>query len=137
MDLHQEHIEALPVTEILVAKDEWYDYTNRYTPGRSEHVIPAAIDETTRDAIQNAAVRAHQSVGCRDLSRVDFILEPNGEFWVLEVNNIPGMTPTSLYPDAAQEHGISFQTLAEKFVGSASRRGPDLRGLATNAFGVN
>ncbi|MYD44997.1 MAG: D-alanine--D-alanine ligase [Gammaproteobacteria bacterium] len=126
LDLHHEQIEALPVTEILVAKNEWYDYTNRYTPGRSEHLIPAEIDEATNNALQTAAIRAHQSVGCRDLSRVDFILEPNGNFWVLEVNNIPGMTPTSLYPDAAQVHGISFQVLAEKLVSSASRRGPDL-----------
>lgn len=126
LDLHNEHTEALPVTEILVAKDEWYDYTNRYTPGRSEHLIPATLEESTREALKDAAVRAHQSLGCRDLSRVDFILEPRGEFWVLEVNNIPGMTPTSLYPDAAQAHGISFQVLAEKLVSSASRRGPDL-----------
>ena len=126
IELHNEQIEALPVTEILVAKDEWYDYTNRYTPGRSEHIIPAEIDEATTNAIQTTAIQAHQSVGCRDLSRVDFILEPSGTFWVLEVNNIPGMTPTSLYPDAAQVHGISFQALAEKLVSSASRRGPDL-----------
>ncbi|MYF01886.1 MAG: D-alanine--D-alanine ligase [Gammaproteobacteria bacterium] len=126
LDLHNEQIEALPVTEILVAKDEWYDYTNRYTSGRSEHIIPAEIDEATANTLQTAAIRAHQSVGCRDLSRLDFILEPNGTFWVLEVNNIPGMTPTSLYPDAAQVHGISFQVLAEKLVSSASRRGPDL-----------
>lgn len=126
LDLHNEQIEALPVTEILVAKDEWYDYTNRYTPGRSEHVIPAEIDEATTNTLQTAAIRAHQSVGCRDLSRVDFILESNGTFWVLEVNNIPGMTPTSLYPDAAQVYGISFQVLAEKLVSSASRRGLDL-----------
>ena len=126
LDLHNEQIEALPVTEILVAKNEWYDYTNRYTPGRSEHVIPADLDKPITKALQTAAIRAHQSVGCRDLSRVDFILEPSGTFWVLEVNNIPGMTPTSLYPDAAQVHGISFQVLAERLVSSASRRGPDL-----------
>lgn len=132
LDLHHEHAEALPVTEILVAKDEWYDYTNRYTPGRSEHVIPAPMDDSTRDSMKDVAVRAHQSLGCRDLSRVDFILEPSGEFWVLEVNNIPGMTPTSLYPDAAQAHGISFQELSEKFVSSAMRRGPDLNELRVN-----
>ena len=126
LDLHNEQIEALPVTEILVAKNEWYDYINRYTPGRSEHVIPADLDKPISKALQTAAIRAHQSVGCRDLSRVDFILEPSGTFWVLEVNNIPGMTPTSLYPDAAQVHGISFQVLAERLVSSASRRGSDL-----------
>lgn len=133
LDLHNVQTEALPVTEILVAKDEWYDFTNRYTPGRSEHVIPAAIDDTTRDAIQDAAIRAHHSVGCRDLSRIDFVLESNGKFWVLEVNNIPGMTPTSLYPDAAQVHGISFQKLAEVLVGSASQRGPDLPQLSVGS----
>ena len=126
LDLHQEPIQALPVTEILVAKNEWYDYRNRYTPGRSEHVIPAELSEASAASIQEAAIQAHQSVGCRDFSRVDFILEPDGGFWVLEVNNIPGMTPTSLYPDAAQVHGISFIELAHRLVLSASSRGPDL-----------
>ena len=129
LDLHLEQIQALPVTEILVAENEWYDYVNRYTPGRSEHVIPASIDHTTFEEIQDVAIRAHQSVGCRDFSRIDFILEPDGKFWVLEVNNIPGMTPTSLYPDAAQVHGISFNVLTEKLVHSASRRGLDLLDL--------
>lgn len=130
LDLHHEHIQALPITEILVAENEWYDYKNRYTPGCSEHVIPAPLDETTTDAIQSAAIRAHQSVGCRDFSRIDFILEPNGTFWLLEINNIPGMTATSLYPDAARVHGISFPILAEQLVCSAARRGPDLPELA-------
>ena len=137
LDLHKESVTVLPVTEILVAKDEWYDYTNRYTPGRSEHVIPAKIDVSTYDAIQDAAVRAHQSVGCRDFSRVDFLLEPDGKFWILEVNNIPGMTPTSLYPDAAQVHGISFKLLVEKLVKSASRRGPDVLDLAPARLQTN
>lgn len=132
LDLHQEQIQTLPVTEILVAKDEWYDYTNRYTPGRSEHVIPAELDASKSDAFHHAAVRAHRSVGCRDFSRVDFLLEPDGAFWVLEVNNIPGMTPTSLYPDAAQVYGISFNELTERLVYSALSRGPDLPELATN-----
>lgn len=130
LDLHQEQIQALPVTEILVGKNEWYDYKNRYTPGRSEHVIPAKLNEASTSSIQDAAVRAHQSVGCRDFSRIDFLLEPDGRYWVLEVNNIPGMTPTSLYPDAAQVQGISFDELTQQLVHSAVSRGPDLPKLA-------
>lgn len=123
LDLHGQNAEALPVTEILVATDEWYDFTNRYTPGRSEHVIPADVDTHTYQILQEAAVEAHNALGADDLSRADFVLEPSGKFWILEVNSMPGMTPTSLYPDACRAQGMDLIELTTKFVNSALERG--------------
>lgn len=123
LDIFGQNTKALPVTEILVARDEWYDFTNRYTPGRSEHVIPADVDSRIYQRLQEAAVAAHLALGAEDLSRADFVLEPSGEFWILEVNSMPGMTPTSLYPDACQVEGLNLVELASKFVEGALKRG--------------
>ncbi len=123
LDLHGQDPIALPVTEITVAENEWYDFVNRYTPGRSQHVIPADVDPPVYAALQAAAVSAHQVLGCRDLCRADFVLEPDGSFWILEVNSMPGMTPTSLYPDACRNIGMDLPELVAKFVESASDRG--------------
>ncbi len=123
LDLHEQAAKALPVTEILVATDEWYDFTNRYTPGRSTHVIPAEVDPDVYTRLQDAAKGAHLSLGAEDLSRADFVLEPSGEFWILEVNTMPGMTPTSLYPDACRADGMDLVQLAAKLVNSALNRG--------------
>jgi D-alanine-D-alanine ligase len=73
--------------------------------------------------VQDLAVRAHVTLGCRDLSRVDFVVEPGGRIVLLEVNTLPGMTPTSLYPDGAQAAGISFPALVEQLVRRALERG--------------
>lgn len=124
LDFHGQRAKPLAVTEILVATDEWYDFENRYTPGRSEHVIPADVEQDVYQGLQEAAVSAHESLGAEDLSRVDFVLEPTGEFWVLEVNTMPGMTPTSLYPDACNAEGIDLVELTKKLVESAMARGP-------------
>ena len=101
--------EALPVIEIRTPPDSWYDYQHRYTPGLSEHVIPAQLPQKQYCRTQELAVAAHIALCCRDLSRVDFVVPEHGEPVVLEVNTMPGMTPTSLYPDAAKAHGISFK----------------------------
>lgn len=122
LDLYGSDAVSLPVIEILVATDEWYDFTNRYTPGRSEHVIPAAVNEKTTAELQQIALKAHESLGCRDLSRVDFLLSQDDEIWVLELNTMPGMTPTSLYPDACRSIGMEFDELATRLVQSAFER---------------
>ena len=122
LDLHGAEPVALPVTEILVAENEWYDFVNRYTPGKSEHVIPAELDDRTYKKLQDAVIGAHQALGCRNLSRADFVLEQNNDFWLLEVNSMPGMTPTSLYPDACIVHGMDLAELALQLVMSAHRR---------------
>jgi D-alanine-D-alanine ligase len=112
---------ALPVIEI-VSKTSWYDYEARYTPGLSDHICPAQIPEATTRALQIGAVGAHLALGCRDYSRTDCLLRPSGAFVILEVNTLPGMTPTSLFPDAARVAGVDFPTVVDHLVRRACAR---------------
>jgi D-alanine-D-alanine ligase len=113
-----------PVIDIRTPGDSWYDFEHRYGVGLSEHVIPAPLPHDVYARVQELAVAAHVTLGCRDLSRVDFLVEPGGRIVLLEVNTLPGMTPTSLYPDGAQAAGISFAQLVERLVRRALERGP-------------
>ncbi|HLR66346.1 D-alanine--D-alanine ligase family protein [Virgibacillus alimentarius] len=106
---------ALPVIEII-PKNDLYDYESKYSPGGSEHIIPAQIDKKTTEKIQNYAILAHQVLGCKTYSRVDFILTENNVPIILEVNTLPGMTPTSLFPDAAKANGMSYEAMIDTFV---------------------
>jgi D-alanine-D-alanine ligase len=96
---------ALPVIEI-VPKNEFYDYESKYTEGGSEHIIPARITEELRAICQQAALDAHRILGCAGVSRTDLIVTEDGTPYLIETNTIPGMTGTSLVPDAAQNAGI-------------------------------
>ncbi|WP_249871888.1 D-alanine--D-alanine ligase [Oceanobacillus saliphilus] len=109
------HEKALPIVEII-PKNTFYDYESKYAPGGSEHIVPALIDEEITNKIQSYAVLAHQSLGCETYSRVDFILNEDNLPVILEVNTLPGMTPTSLFPDAAKSIGISYSDMIEQFV---------------------
>ncbi|MDY6843366.1 MAG: D-alanine--D-alanine ligase [Thermodesulfobacteriota bacterium] len=120
--LDQGREEALPIIEILTPDGSWYDYKHRYTPGLSEHLIPAQLPVDQYHRTREIAVMAHKALRCRDLSRVDFIVPVQGDPIVLEVNTIPGMTPTSLYPEAAQAAGISFEELVAYLVDLAFKR---------------
>jgi len=120
--LEREGIEALPVIEVRTPPGSWYDYEHRYTPGLSEHIIPAPLHEEQCRRTQQIAKLAHESLCCRDLSRVDFVVPEGGEPIVLEVNTLPGMTPTSLYPDAARAAGVSFETLVAYLIERALSR---------------
>lgn len=106
---------ALPVIEIVSATG-LYDYKAKYTKGMSEHIIPARVAQDTYKAAQDAAVRAHKALGCRGMSRADFIVGPGGVPYILEVNTIPGMTETSLLPDAARAAGIEFPDLVDMLI---------------------
>ncbi|RXJ03916.1 D-alanine--D-alanine ligase [Anaerobacillus alkaliphilus] len=109
-------VKALPVVEI-VPKNAYYDYESKYAPGMSEHIVPARVSEEVTKLLQEQAVLAHASLGCDIYSRVDFIVPSDGTAPViLEVNTLPGMTPTSLYPDAAREIGLSYDDMIEKLV---------------------
>jgi|TARA_Y100000310_G_scaffold343526_1_gene451642 D-alanine-D-alanine ligase len=114
-----DELRALPVIEIVTPEDSWYDFDHRYTEGLSEHILPARLTGQQNEALQQAAVAAHEALGCRHLSRADFVVAANGASYLLEVNTMPGMTPTSLYPDAAQGAGISFQELVSMLIESA------------------
>ncbi|WP_068671985.1 D-alanine--D-alanine ligase [Oceanobacillus sp. Castelsardo] len=106
---------ALPIIEII-PKNSYYDYESKYAPGGSEHIVPAKIDEELTKQIQKFAVQAHQVLGCETYSRVDFILSDENVPVILEVNTLPGMTPTSLFPDSAKAVGISYEDMVEQFV---------------------
>ncbi len=113
--LGNDELEALPTLEI-VPEHEFYDYDSKYVPGMSAHIIPARIGETARAECQRVAIAAHRALGCRGLSRADVIVTGDGAVQLLEVNTIPGMTSTSLLPDAARAAGIGFPELCERLV---------------------
>ncbi|WLR53125.1 D-alanine--D-alanine ligase [Bacillus tianshenii] len=104
---------AFPVIEI-VPKNKYYDYESKYAAGGSEHIIPARVEDDVTHLLMKNAVLAHQSLGCDVYSRADFIVpEDGGEPVILEVNTLPGMTPTSLFPDAANHVGISYENMIQ------------------------
>ncbi|MDZ4167210.1 MAG: D-alanine--D-alanine ligase [Coriobacteriia bacterium] len=109
---------ALPTLEV-VPEHEFYDYESKYVPGMSSHIIPARISENARAECQAVAVAAHRALDCRGMSRTDMIVTAAGEVFVLELNTIPGMTRTSLLPDAARAAGIEFPELCDRLVGLA------------------
>jgi D-alanine-D-alanine ligase len=107
---------ALPIIEIVHQK-AFYDYEAKYTPGLSDHLIPARITPEAASAVQECAVRAYDTLGCRHFARVDLLLDDrSGQPVVLEVNTLPGMTSTSLVPDAARAVGIEFPDLVEQLI---------------------
>ena len=124
LDLYGEAATAFPVIEIRTPQNTWYDFHHRYAPGASEHLMPAPIPEGAARELQAHAIELHRLLGCKDLSRTDFIRAPSGETIMLELNSVPGMTPTSLYPDGARAIGIEFDDLLERLVVSAVARGP-------------
>lgn len=107
--------QALPVIEII-PQNESYDFESKYAPGGSKHVCPARIDSAATEGVQKYAVRAHNALGCEGVTRTDFLLEANGDMWALETNTVPGMTATSLLPDAARAVGVSFPELTKMMV---------------------
>ena len=115
---------ALGVTEILPVGHSFYDYDAKYAAGGSRHVIPADIPKSVYERIQALAVKAHEAIGCRGVSRSDFRFDQNasgeGELIWLEVNTQPGMTPTSLVPEMAQHAGMTFGQMLRWMVEDAS-----------------
>jgi D-alanine-D-alanine ligase len=97
---------ALPVIEI-VPKNDFYDYESKYAEGGSVHIIPARITEAATAACQQAAVEAHAALGCTGVSRTDIIIAADNTPYLIETNTIPGMTQTSLIPEAAKAAGLS------------------------------
>jgi D-alanine-D-alanine ligase len=117
--------EALPVVEILPS-DEFYSYDAKYKPGGSRHLVPAPIDHDLTSRLQTLALSVHRLLGLRDYSRADFIVSKEGRPTVLEVNALPGMTPTSLLPDEALHAGISYEALVERLLQYALARATEV-----------
>ncbi len=117
-----DQIKALPIVEVITPMGQWYDFEHRYTDGASQHIVPAQLSRDLYDRASEIAIKAHQILGCKDLSRSDFIITETSEIYILETNTMPGMTPTSLYPDAALAAGISFTELVSQLVDNAVDR---------------
>lgn len=113
--LGNEQLEALPVIQI-VPRNEFYDFESKYAPGGSQHLCPAPLNAEATEKVQEMAKAAHRVLGCSGISRSDFIMDENGEFWILETNTLPGMTETSLLPDAARAAGIEFPELCTRLI---------------------
>lgn len=107
--------DVLPIVEIE-AQEGIYDYQNKYTPGRSEHLVPAPLDPILAKKIQDTALAAHRALGLEVYSRVDIILGADEQLIVLEANTLPGMTETSLLPDAAAVFGLDFTALCARII---------------------
>lgn len=112
--LGNDECEALPVIEIVPQESsEFYDYEAKYKIGGSTHIIPARLTEEQTESCKRQAIAAHKCLGCKGTSRSDFIVDASGTAWLLETNTIPGMTETSLLPDAARHVGIEFGPLCK------------------------
>jgi D-alanine-D-alanine ligase len=111
---------TLPVVEII-PKQGWYDFKNKYTKGNSEYQVPAKLTTKEKNTISKYALTIYNIIGCQVYSRIDF--RYNGEsFYFLEVNTLPGMTPLSLTPKAANAAGINFSKLLDFIIQESKRR---------------
>ena len=114
---------ALPVVEAVPREEEFYDYESRYEIGMTTFVCPAALEPDTTARAQQLALDSYRLLGCHGVARVDLMFEPgSGELWVLEANVVPGMTETSLLPQAADAAGIGFDELTARVLDSAFTR---------------
>ena len=114
---------ALPIVEAVVPEGrDFYDFEARYEIGRTQFVCPAELAPGVAEHTQRLAVEAYRALGCRGFGRVDLMLRDDGELFVLEANSVPGLTETSLLPQAADAAGIGFDELVERILSTAVRR---------------
>ena len=114
---------ALPIIEII-PKTAFYDYTAKYVKGMSEHIMPAKLEKKLYKKIEELAVAVHDALSLKDYSRIDFIIdEKTGKPYILEANSLPGLTGTSLLPEAARYAGISFEEMILSMLSGAVRNG--------------
>ncbi|MBN8874399.1 MAG: D-alanine--D-alanine ligase [Rhodospirillales bacterium] len=117
---------ALAVTEIMADAGVFYDYESKYAEGGSRHVIPASVHPDIYARALDVAVGAHRALGCRGATRCDFRYDDTagepGRLVLLEINTQPGLTPTSLLPEQAAHHGVSFPQLCAWMVENAACR---------------
>jgi len=107
---------ALPPTHILPNLGEFYDYKSKYAKGGSTHICPADFAPEVNVKIQDLALKAHKALGCRGMSRTDIFVADDGNLYIIETNTIPGMTSTSLLPEAASKAGIDFSRMLDMII---------------------
>jgi D-alanine-D-alanine ligase len=120
--LGNDDLQMSPVGEIKYDND-WYDYDTKYLPGRMELQVPADVSRDLSDRLRDVARRAFVAIGCEGMARIDFFVEDSGDVRVLEINTIPGFTPTSVYAKLFEAHGIGYNDLVERLVQLALERG--------------
>jgi D-alanine-D-alanine ligase len=113
--------EALPVG-VFVSEHELFDYECKYQTGMADEIFPAEIPDTLARSLQERALEVHHLLRLRDFSRVDFMVDDEGEAWCLEANALPGMTANSLLPKAARAAGITFPEVCDRIVRMAAER---------------
>ncbi|HXE44201.1 MAG TPA: D-alanine--D-alanine ligase [Conexibacter sp.] len=113
---------ALPVVEALPEGRDFYDFEARYEIGRTRFVCPAELPDGVAERTQELAVEAYRALGCAGFARVDLMLRDDGELFVLEANSVPGLTETSLLPQAADAAAITFDALVERILALSFRR---------------
>ncbi|MFH1136828.1 MAG: D-alanine--D-alanine ligase [Pseudomonadota bacterium] len=115
--LGNDELEALELIEIIPGGNyEFFDYEAKYKPGASREVCPALLDATLARQAKELGLRAHQALFCRGYSRTDMIVARDGAFYLLETNTLPGMTETSLFPQAAAASGLPFPRLLDRLI---------------------
>lgn len=112
---NEEQQDALPIIEITTVTGR-YDYVTKYKVGASTHIIPAPLEDSVTAKVKEIAVRAFAICGCSGMARIDFMLSEDNEPYAIEVNTVPGMTETSLVPDAGRAAGIEFPELCERIL---------------------
>lgn len=121
--LGNRELTALPLVEIIPGEDfAFFDYQAKYTPGASREVCPAEFDQETTGRAQKIALTAHRALQLAGYSRTDMIVTADDTIYVLETNTIPGMTPTSLLPQAAAAYGLPFSRLLDRLIELALER---------------
>jgi D-alanine-D-alanine ligase len=112
---------ALPIVEAVPEQEDFYDFEARYEIGRTRFVCPADLDPELTARAHEIAIQSVRLLGCAGFARVDLMLDSHdGQLYVLEVNVIPGLTETSLLPQAAEAAGIGFDELIERIVAAAT-----------------
>jgi D-alanine-D-alanine ligase len=119
---------TLPIVEIR-PKSGFYDYESKYTAGRSEYFCPADLPPAVTERVLALGLQAARALDCRGVSRVDFRLDDAQVPWCLEVNTIPGMTPTSLVPMAARAAGMTYEDVVQRMIDLALDEARRRRGV--------
>lgn len=107
----------------ITTNHKFFDYQAKYIGNDAEHHFELNLSADATDALKQTALAAHLALGCRDLSRVDFIVDESGKPWILEINTMPGFTNKSLLPEAAKHDGTPFDKLVDRLVNRAFARG--------------
>lgn len=116
-----EVLKALPPTELIMTKSDFFDFKAKYSVGGTKEVTPAQVPKELTDKLQAVAKKAHLALGCSDYSRTDMIVK-NNETYVIETNTLPGLTDTSLFPQQMKAAGMTMTDLMEFLVKAANRK---------------